>query len=167
MDFSVFDNRGPAEAGQRLELRDPLNGEIIMSGDNVCAVIVRGMTSRSVQADLRKRKKARMAAAKDKIDEAQVTEDGHNDLCDGAAPLIVGFEHVERDGRPLTTSAEDIRWFLDLTFPVMVIKKDERGHNALNAAGEIQVEMKNNPFAKQINDFSAEQALQAGNGQKA
>lgn len=167
MDFSVFDNRGPAETGQRLELLDPSvrEGEPLLSGKKPCAVIVRGSTARSVQAAMRARQKAKMVDAKgDKAEEARVMEDVHSDLCDSATALIVGFENIDRDGRPLTTDADDIKWFLDLTFPIMGVKEDANGDPLLDADGKVQYHMHNNPFAKQITDFSAEQAKSLGNG---
>lgn len=169
MDFTQFDNRGPAEAGQRLELVDPSvrNGETLMDGKKVCAVIVRGSTARSVQMDMRKRQKAKMTASKNsKSEEARVLEDVHNDLCEGASPLIAGFENIERDGVPLTTDPADIKWFLDLTFPIMGVKEDEDGEPILTDDGNVQFQMLNNPFAKQIADFSSKQALTLGNGKK-
>jgi hypothetical protein len=170
MDFSRFDNRGPAETGQRLELKDPSvrDGEPLLDGKKNCAVIVRGSTARSVQMEMRKRQKAKMTASKNsKAEEARVMEDVHSDLCEAAAPLIVGFENVERDGRPLTAESDDIKWFLDLTFPIMGVKEDEDGEPILNGDGQVQFQMRNNPFAKQITDFSSEMALNLGNGKPA
>lgn len=174
MDFSKFDNRGPAETGQRLELRDPTvrEGEPLMSGKNPCAVIVRGSTARSVQAEMRKRQKARMAqAARAKAngekEDPRLMEDIHQDMCDTATPLIVGFENVERDGRPLTAEPDDIKWFLDLTFPIMGVKKDGNGEPIVDAGGLPKFEMHNNPFARQITEFSAEAAKSLGNGKAA
>lgn len=170
VDFSKFDNRGPAETGQRLELLDPSvrEGEPLLDGQKPCAVIVRGSTARSVQMEMRKRQKAKMTGKNGgKAEEARVMEDVHADLCDTAAPLIVGFENIHRDGRALTTEPDDVRWFLDLTFPVMGVKEDEDGEPILNAAGNVQFQMRNNPFAKQIADFSSEQALKLGNGKAA
>ncbi len=169
MDFSKFDNRGPAETGQRLELLDPsmIDGEPLLSGNKKCAVIVRGSTARSVQVAMRNRQKAKMTASKNgKSEEARIMEDVHEDLCDAAAPLIVGFENIEREGRPLAAEPDDIKWFLDLTFPIMGVKEDEYGEPLLNDSGKVQFEMRNNPFARQITEFSAKQALTLGNVQK-
>lgn len=164
MDFSQFDNRGPAETGQRLELVNPTvrDGKPLMSGDAPCVVVVRGSTARSVQAEMRKRQKAKLTGKAS--DKARVMEDVHADLCEAAAPLIVAFENVERDGRALTTSPDDVRWFLDLTFPIMGVKQDASGDPELNAKGEVQFQMRNNPFARQITEFSADQAMRLGNG---
>lgn len=169
MDFGKFDNRGPAEAGQRLELRDPSvrDGEPLMDGDKPCVVIVRGMAARSVQQNIRTRQKANMAKRKKGSDENRIMEDVHANLCDAAAPLIVGFENIERDGKPLTASVDDVNWFLDLTFPVMAVKTDDDGDTILDASGQPRFEMTNMPVARQITDFSSEQAHALGNGKKA
>lgn len=171
MDFSKFDNRGPAETGQRLELLDPStkDGSPLLSGTKPCAVIVRGSSARSVQAEMRKRVKSRMANKKNAKSEDRILEDIHNELCDSAAPLIVGFENMERPDdngktRPLSVTPEDIKWFLDLTFPLMGRKEDEDGEPVLDHDGNVQFEMKNNPFANQITNFSAEQVANLGNG---
>jgi hypothetical protein len=168
MDFSVFDNRGPAETGQRLELKDPTerNGGPLLSGKKTCAVIVRGSTARSVQEQSRARLKQKMSKG-NRDDEARVLEDVHAELCDNAFPLIVGFENIERDGKPLTTDPADVRWFLDLTFPIMGVKKDRDGEPILSADGTPRFEMRNNPFAKQITEFSNDQAAALGNGKAA
>jgi hypothetical protein len=165
MDFSVFDNRGPAETGQRLELKDPSvrDGDPLLSGKKPCAVIVRGSTARSVQEQSRARLKQKMAKGK-KDDGVQVMEDVHAELCDAAFPLIVGFENIERDSRPLTTDPDDVRWFLDLTFPIMGVKEDEDGEPIFSPDGAPRFEMRNSPFAKQVTEFSADQAAALGNG---
>lgn len=163
MDFRKFDNRGPAETGQRLELLDPTvkDGDPLVDGKQPCVVIVRGASARSVQAELRKRQKAKMSKAGASSD-ARVMEDVHIDLCGAAEPLVVGFENVKIDGRELTDSAKDIAEFLDLTFPNMGVKMDG-GEPVLNKDGAPEYELINYPFAKQIIDFSAEQAKELGN----
>lgn len=167
MDFAKFDNRGPAEEGGRLELKDPSvqDGEPLLDGKKPCVVGVRGSAARSVQQKVRQRLKAKMSSKKKgKAEEARIMEDVHADLCESASDVITFFENIERDGRPLTTDPEDIKWFLDLTFPVMGVKENDEGEAVTNSNGDIQFEMKNNPFAKQITDFSSEQTLNLGNG---
>lgn len=162
MDFSKFDSRELAEKGAPLELKDPYTKEPILDDKSgaPCIVRVKGTASRSVQAALRSRMQARKAKAKGKKeDEAtRVMEDVHHDLCEGAAPFIVGFENISDGKRPLEATKEDIMWFLDLTFPEMGIKKDEDGEPELDAKGEIQFELQNDPFAKQIGEFASKQA---------
>lgn len=164
MDFSKFDNRTAAETGQRLELRDPStpDGDVLKTGSEPCVVIVRGATAKSVQLAARARAKTKMR----KENETRVMEDIHDDLCAAAQPLIVGFENVERDGKPLTSDIDDIKWFLNLTFPVMDLKRDEYGEPVVSEDGTPRFEMSNNPFAKQVTEFSAEQVKQLGNAKK-
>lgn len=141
MDFSTFDNRGPAETGTRVPLVNPVTGEGIGPEDAPSCVIVRGVASRTVQAEMRKKALAR---AKSNAPALDVMEDVHQSLIDAALPLVVGFENVERNGAPLTASVEDIRWFLDLTFPMM--EKDGQ-----------QWKMVNRPFAAQIAEAAGDQ----------
>ena len=169
MKLSQFDNRTPAEKGLPLTLKNPAvqDGEELIDNKKPCVVGVRGSSARSVQAETRRRLKAKMSGKKSKADDARVMEDIHSELCEAAAPLITFFENIEipvdldkPDGeqRPITTSEEDIKWFLDLTFPVMGAKEDEDG-DTVTKNGEVQFEMKNNPFAKQITDYSSELTL--------
>lgn len=168
MKFDSFDMRSAAESGQWLTLKQPNvpDGDPITSNDKPCRVLVRGVASRTVQDQMRARQKARMTAMKGKKaeDEARVMEDIHDDMVDAAMPLIVGFENIERGDKALTVSADDVRWFLELTFPIMGAKRDEQGDIVLSDKGDPVFEFKNNPFAKQISEFAAEQASALGNG---
>tara|TARA_R100001369_G_scaffold16867_1_gene31966 strand:- start:1000 stop:1509 length:510 start_codon:yes stop_codon:yes gene_type:complete len=168
MDFNKFDSRAAAEAGQPMQILDPWTNEPMMDGDKPCRVIVRGTASKSMQAKMRAKAKAAMMSKKakgdDAEDEARVMEDVHMQLCEGAAPFIVGFENVAKGDKPAT--AEDAEWFLDLTFPEMGVKLDKSGEPVLDKDGTPQFEMTNNPFAKQIGEFAGKQANRLGNGQK-
>lgn len=181
MEISKFDSRTRAEAGAPMQILDPITGEAVADGDKPCRVIVRGVASKSMQAEMRAKQKAAMAKAaaikeanKGKggaadVNEARVMEDIHNQLCEGAAPFIVGFENMERDSKPMT--ADDVEWFLDLSFPEMGMKEDENGEAIMedgidedgNPTKSPAFEMKNNPFAKQIGEFAAKQANFLGN----
>src|SRR5688572_30564489 len=128
MDFTTFDMRAKAEAGAALHVLHPETDEPIWASKvKPCRVLVRGVASRSAQGQARERQKARMMALKGKKpdEQARVMEDVHNDLIEAAMPFIVGFENINRGDRPLTTDPEDVRWFLDLTFPIMGPKTDE------------------------------------------
>lgn len=169
MDFTKFDSRAAAEAGQPMTILDPWSNEPMMDGDKPCLVIVRGTASKSMQARMRAKQKAAMMSKKDKKagaedEEARVMEDVHNQLCEGAAPFIVSFVNVSNGLRPAT--AEDAEWFLDLTFPEMGIKTDADGNNVLDKDGAPTFEMSNNPFAKQISEFAGKQANRLGNARK-
>jgi len=126
MDFSKYDARTAAETAQPVYLRDPATGDFINDGDLPCAVLVVGSHARTVQAGILEEARTKMTAAKDKAkggnkkkkedEQATALADVQKTLVEGAARVIRGFENIERDKRPLTTSAEDIEWFLDLNF---------------------------------------------------
>lgn len=160
MNFKKFDTREAAESGSRLVLVDPVSGEPIRGDDGrEAAVTVRGVASRIVQADIRRRNLVQMAED-DRLREEgkrrpeQSVEDVHEDLIQAALPMVMGFENVERDGVPLRPTPDDIRWFLDLTFPMM-----ER----VNAKWT----MVNRPFAVQVAEHSGKQANFPNGGSKA
>lgn len=162
MDFSKFDNRAAAETGIRLELVDPDTGEPITNDKGKpCAVTVRGVASRTVQAAIRARQKARVKKADGKKPDDRIMEDVHDEMCDAAAPLIVSFENIERDGKACVVP-DDVEWFLDLTFPIMGLVEDEDGDPVL-VNGEPKFEMKNNPFAKQITEAASKMRAASGN----
>lgn len=175
MDFNKFDSRAAAEAGQPMAILDPWTNEPMMDGDKPCRVIVRGTASKSMQAQMRAKQKAAMMSRKDKAkkvegknveddEEARVMEDIHMQLCEGAAPFIVGFENVNNG--PKAATAGDALWFLDLTFPEMGVKLDAEGEQVLDKEGAPVFEMSNNPFAKQIGEFAGKQANRLGNAPK-
>jgi len=169
MDFNAnYNSREAAETGTPMQIVDPWSGEPVMDGDKPCRVIVRGTASRSMQAKMRAKAKAAMMSKKAKgdntDDEARVMEDVHNQLCEGAAPFIFGFENVMNGDKPAT--AEDAMWFLDLTFPEMGVKENADGEQVTDKDGSPVFEMKNNPFAKQIGEFAGTQANRMGNAQK-
>lgn len=162
MEFGKFDSRKAADDGVVIDLLDPYTDEVIADGKKISRVGVRGTASRSVQADLRKRL-AKTGKSKKTDPEERVMEDVHLELCEAAAPYITSFENVERDGRALTTSPEDVSWFLDLTFPDMGVKEDECGNPILDKDGDPQFKMRNKTFAKQIADASTDQRRFMGN----
>jgi hypothetical protein len=165
MDFNKFDSRAIAETGSPMQIVDEWTGEAMMDGDKPCSVILRGTASASMQAKMRAVQKAAMqskkAKGKDAEDEARVMEDIHNQMVDAAAPFIMGFENVNNGDKPAT--ADDAKWFLNLTFPEMGVKEDEDGQPVLNKYSEPVYEMKNNPFAKQCSEFASKQANRLGN----
>lgn len=166
MDFNKFDSRAQAETGTPMQIMDPWTGEPMMDGDKPCRVIVRGVASKTMQAKMRAKQKAAMMSKKSKgdDDEARVMEDVHNQLCEGAAPFIVGFENVNRGD--VAATADDADWFLDLTFPEMGVKEDDNGDPITNKDGTPEFEMKNNPFAKQVGEYAGKQANHMGNARK-
>tara|TARA_R110000796_G_scaffold14066_3_gene46180 strand:- start:517 stop:1026 length:510 start_codon:yes stop_codon:yes gene_type:complete len=165
MDFNKFDSRAKAEAGSPMQIIDAWTNEPMMDGKKPCRVILRGTASASMQAKMRAAQKAAMmskkAKSKDAEEEARVMEDVHNQMCEAAAPFIMGFENVNNGDRPAT--ADDAMWFLSLTFPDMGVKEDDDGQPVLNKDGDPIYEMSNNPFAKQCSEFASKQANRLGN----
>ena len=162
MDFNKFDSRKIAEIGAPMDLLDPWTSKPVMSDGQPCRVIVRGTASKTMQSMMRAKQKAAMAShKKGKDDEARVMEDIHDQLCESAAPFIVGFENVMNGDKPAT--ADDAAWFLDLTFPEMGTKQDDEGNDVLDKDGAPTFEMKNNPFAKQVGEFAGKQSNHLGN----
>lgn len=109
MDFNALDSRQAAETGAAMDIRHPVSGDVLMDGDKVCRVILRGSESPTVQKAMRAMKKA--AAAKTE-DEMRSVEEIHEEMVRMAAPLILGFENVDRGDKPAT--ADDAKWFLGL-----------------------------------------------------
>ena len=162
MDFNKFDSRKNAEIGAPMDLLDPWTGKQMTSDGKPCRVIVRGTASKTMQALMRAKQKAAMAShKKGKDDEARVMEDIHNQLCESAAPFIVGFENGMNGDKPATS--DDAAWFVDLSFPEMGTKQDDDGNDVLDKDGAPIYEMKNNPFAKQVGEFAGKQQNHLGN----
>lgn len=156
MDFTRQDARTAAETPQEVHLRHPHNGEYIMDGDKHCAVMVMGSQARSVQAGILDEARTKLSSArnkKKKEDQAAAIEDIHKTLVEGAARVIRGFKNIERDGRSLTTSKEDVEWFLDLNFVSIkaLMAKDGDGEEWLGDS-----------FAQQILKASNDAALYLG-----
>jgi hypothetical protein len=120
MDFSKLDSRTAAEKPQQVHLRNPATGEYIMDGDKPCVVLVVGSHSRSVQAgildDARAKLNASKGRKKTKDEQANALADVQKTLVEGATRVIRGFVNISRGDVPLTTSADDLAWFLDLNF---------------------------------------------------
>lgn len=116
MDFAQFDSRSAAEKPGRVHLQHPVTGADLYADaekTKPCIVLVRGTESRTAQAALREAQKARMKESP-KPEDPKMIEDLHNQMVDSAVPLITGFENIARGEQALTTSDEDLRWFLNL-----------------------------------------------------
>ena len=188
MDFSKFDNRSRAEKGAPLHLVDPDTREPLTHEGKACIVYVRGAISHAVQSAIRQklRDQVRLGAGVLNIPEGparelaereaniRVMEDVHEDSVEATLPFIrgLGFENISRGDRPLDPSSDDdLRWFLNLTFPVISIEKDAKGNNVLavfkdeDGKEELRpkVAVMNFPFTKQVQDFAAELGAKLGN----
>ena len=124
MDFSKFDSRSAAEIPSKMPILQQTTGVPIMDGKKQCFVLVKGVSSRSAQAQMRAEEQARMKAAKGrkgrKDDDDEFTRDLQKSLAESAARFVAGFENVQRKDpttgelRDLTNSPEDVAWFFDL-----------------------------------------------------
>lgn len=149
MDLKQFDQRGAAEKGSAFILLDPDTNEPIVDDSGAAEIILRGAASKSVQERLRQTQIELMNSDED---QAVVMEDVHQGMIDAALPFVIGFNNVEIGGVTLTGSEEDVRRFLDMTFPRMGV--DEDGNPKLM----------NNPFAKQVIDNASNYSAFLGNG---
>lgn len=121
VDFSKHDARSAAEVPQAVKLRDPSTGDYIIdeATGKHCIVLVVGSHSRSVQSGILEDARAKLNDAKSKKKkeaQANALAEVQKTLAEGAARVTRGFENIERDGRALTTSKEDLDWFYDLNF---------------------------------------------------
>lgn len=156
MDFSTFDNRPRAEAGEWLHLVHPETGAPLYlkaadgsdDTEKPCRVLLRGQASPTVQAALRRARHAQMQQERKGADDRRAggLEELHRTFVDLSAPFIIEFENVIRDGRAATAPA-DVDWFLNLVFPFM--GKDGIG---------------NRPFGYQISEFVTDAEAWRGNG---
>ena len=148
-DFSKFDQRSNSDKGVWFDILHPASGDPISEGGKVSRFLIRGAASREAQRELREAEKAAVKSSGD--DEVQNMDQVHEMMINAAVPFIVDFENVEIEGKKLTGAEEDVRRFLDLTYPVMSPTPD--GY-----------ELANNPFAKQAIDNVAKHEAFLGNG---
>ena len=186
MDFNKFDNRKKAEQGSPLQLLDPDTREPITSGGKPCRVIVRGTISKQVQSSIRQRLREQVvqenktiagetaeAKALRKAD-IKVMEDVHQEAVESTLPFVMGFENIERGGEPLDPNNEDdVRWLLNLTFPVIGPELDDKGEPLMDEVEDDEtkkmvkrpkLKVMNLPFTKQVQDFAAKLGSEMGNG---
>ncbi len=166
MDFKKHDARTAAEKPHVVRLRHPATGFYIMNDatdgmdEDFCAVMVVGSQARSVQAGILDDARAKLNVArskKKKAEQSAALEDIQKTLVEGAARVIRGFEYIERDGEPLTTSKADIEWFLDLNFvsvKSLMATDDEEGDGEEVWRGD--------SFAQQILTASNDSGLYLG-----
>lgn len=160
MDFlKAFDARGAAETAREMTLRDQETGEIITNGGEPCIVLVKGASSRSVQAAVREEELARAKAKAARKDDGQVdtntAEDLHKATCKAAARSIVGFKNIQtlgENGKPRDLTVDDVPAFLDLNFVSMAhLLRDKRDN-----------EWRRPSFAQQVVEFAQDDAAFLG-----
>lgn len=157
MDFlKQYDARAAAENAREMELRDQSTGEIITNGGKPCIVLVKGASSRSIQAELRRdeierAKKAKAAKNADGDVDTRTAEDLHETTCKAAARFIAGFKNMQtagEDGKARDLTKDDAAAFCDLTFISMAhLMKDEDTKGWTKPS-----------FAQQVLDFAQDDA---------
>lgn len=107
MDFSALNTKVPAEKGAFLHLKHPALGTLLWDGEGAdrkkVGVYVRGIESKTVQDRIKR-------TQKEKLDGVDGAEEAGRAF---AVSLIVSFDGVERDGKPLPATDEGIQWFFD------------------------------------------------------
>lgn len=104
MDFSQFDSKSAGDAGAWMHVRSPINGDLLWADSEQkkpCRVQVLGIEGAIGQSLLK--------AERDKM-KGEVKE---TDMAAQTAPLIVGFENINRGKKP-ATAPDDAEWFLGL-----------------------------------------------------
>lgn len=115
MDFDNFNTKDVAQDGRPLHLHAPFEPDKkLYDTDDTgkddksrpCRVWVRGRESRDVNSYIQRQQKK---LAKDP--DAAGEEEGLG----LAKAMVLRFENIDRNGRPLTTTDDDLRWFFDLS----------------------------------------------------
>lgn len=136
MEMTNFDARAAAERGAWLQIKHPTTGESMTDDGKPCRVRVLGMQSRTAVAIAAASLRARNGQP---LEIADIEGNNARNVSD-AAQLILGFENMTRDGKPMTR--DDAEWFLGLNLP-----SGGRGKS----------------FLEQVNDFSQAQGADLGN----
>lgn len=138
MDFTKFDARGKAETGKAFPILHPETLTPLVEDGKTAMFIVRGNAAPSVQ-EAQQRALVEALKNAEKEDVSSFTfEDMHQKSIKAAMLLLVGFENVELNGKPVTM--ENAEEFLNLVFPRVV--KDDANNGRLKIA--------NKPFPMQV-----------------
>ena len=122
MDFQQFNAKVGADDGRVLHLPHIQTGEPLWhidksDPDNIITepvgITVRGIESKTVLAALASRNRKNIGVAISANDQADDQDAAAAKAV--AKAIVIEFHHIERDGRPLTTSEEDIEWFFNLS----------------------------------------------------
>lgn len=175
MDFlKAYDARSAAETPREMELRDQVTGEVITNNGKPCIVLVKGASSRTIQAALRNDEIARARKAQKASEDGEVDpntmQDLHENTCKAAVRLIAGFKNMQssgEDGKPRDLTADDAAAFCDLTFISMAhllrdtiapVRRPKEDVDAYQARLEAFKAWKKPSFAQQVLDFSNDDA---------
>ncbi|MCC0013870.1 MAG: hypothetical protein H6881_08330 [Rhodobiaceae bacterium] len=144
MDFSRFDSRAAADKPQAMHIKSPVNGKPLYDdGDKSkpCRVLVYGIEGNRGQDAVTAAQRARMKDREADRNEPRSLSEIQAGMVKEFAPLIAGFENVNRGDKPATE--EDAEWFLGLNFI---------GGNA-----------KQQSFVEQVRDFATDRGNYLGN----
>lgn len=145
MDFSQFDSRKASETPRALHLKHPGTGKPLYDDDDKkkpCHVLVLGIEGETGQNAILESQRARMKEKRDPGEPVSVLS-VHEQMVKEIAPLIVGFENVNRGNKP-AKAPEDVEWFLSLQ-----VVNGQRGQHS---------------FAEQVRAFATDRAAILGEG---
>ncbi|MGQ3214791.1 hypothetical protein [Shinella sp.] len=111
MDFGQFDSRKASETPRALHLKHPGTGKLLYDDEKPCHVLVLGIEGATGQNAILASQRARMDEKKES--DPQTLSKIHEQSVREIAPLIVGFEHVNRGAKP-ANAPDDVEWFLNL-----------------------------------------------------
>lgn len=115
MDFGQFDSRKASETPRALHLKHPGTGKLLYDDEKQtkpCRVLVLGIEGETGQSAILESQRARMKQERP-AGEPVTISNVHDQIVKEIAPLIVGFENVNRGTRAATAPA-DVEWFLNL-----------------------------------------------------
>lgn len=151
MDFNQFDSRKASETPRPLHLKHPGTGKLLYDGldekgnpdeTKPCRVLVLGIEGEIGQNAILESQRARMKEER-KSGEPVSVGTVHDQMVKEIAPLIVGFENVNRGDKP-AKAPDDVEWFLSLQ-----IVNGQRGQQS---------------FAEQVRAFATDRASILGEG---
>ena len=114
MNFELFDSRKASEKPRPLHLKHPGTGRLLYDDEKQqkpCRVLVLGIEGATGQNAILASQRARMEEKKDA--DPQTLSKIHEQSVKEIAPLIVGFENVNR-GDKQAKAPDDVEWFLNL-----------------------------------------------------
>lgn len=121
MDFGQFDSRKASETPRALHLKHPGTGKLLYDGLDAkgnpdetkpCRVLVLGIEGETGQSAILESQRARMKQERP-AGEPVTISNVHEQIVKEIAPLIVGFENVNRGSKAASAPA-DVEWFLNL-----------------------------------------------------
>lgn len=115
MDFNDLDSRKASEKPRALHLKHPGTGKPLYDDEKQkkpCRVLVLGIEGETGQNAILESQRARLKDER-KPGEPIAVATVHDQIVKEIAPLIVGFENVNRGDKPAVAPA-DVEWFLNL-----------------------------------------------------